>query len=120
MNGSAVLRVVEKISMTALELGIPLDNVELRGFRRMRGISGRAAVMAHRWGVEGMGRPRLSIECHVPRSESLGALRYIDLNGKISLIRRFGRIVGGVWRFDYPFTQPVLEIIRATKRLLQG
>jgi len=48
--------------MAALKLWIPVDDVELGSFLLLRSCSG--AVVSRRWGVEGMGGPRLGIKSH--------------------------------------------------------
>jgi hypothetical protein len=60
-----VLRMVEEVSMAALEFRIPVDDVELLVLWRLRCRSrGRAAVTVRR-SAKGVGSPRLSVESHV-------------------------------------------------------
>jgi hypothetical protein len=57
--------VVEEVLVAALELRIPLDDIELLALALLRSGPGGTAVMTVRWGIEGVGSPRLSVESHV-------------------------------------------------------
>jgi hypothetical protein len=67
-----VLRMVEEVSMAALEFRIPVDDIELLVLWRLRCGSRGSAVVTVRRSAKGVGSPRLSVESHV--ASTLGAM----------------------------------------------
>lgn len=65
LHRSAVLRVVEEVSMAALEFWIPVDDVELLILLRLRHGSRGTPVVTVRRSIKGVGGPRLCVESHV-------------------------------------------------------
>ena len=59
-----MLCVIEEVLVAALELRIPLDDIELLALALLRSRPGGTAVMTVRGGIESVGCPKLCVESH--------------------------------------------------------